>query len=577
MGRVFPGRALLVPAVLVGCAAALAAQPASAPPAQPASQVTGPRGTVMTPAAATGTAVLRGTVVAADTGTPVRRALVRAMSAEPPDNGVATTDEQGRFEIANLAGGRYSVSVSKAGFLSVNYGQRRPNERGTPVEVAPGATIEKLMVGLPRGGVITGRVTDETGEPLADARVQVLRSQYVPGGRRMLPIGRGDTTDDQGTFRIFGVVPGDYVVSAATRGEMFTAMGPGGKPLAMPDDTQGYAPTYYPGTPSAADAQRISVAAGQEVSGIAFGMVPTRVSRVSGRIVGGKAADIEESFISVMADDSAGGMTSAGGGTVVQRDGSFTVNGLAPGRYILRAQPRAIPDATLVGMTTVTVAGVDLDNVLIALQKPGEVTGRIEFEGGTPQGISPGQIRVQAMPTEPMTRSFMTAPPRTNDDLTFSIKGATGPTLFRTSAAPGWYLKAVELDGDDVTDTPVTLELGRDIHGVRIVLTQTASSVVGVVRDDRGNAVLDALVVIFPADETRWTTPSRFLRITRPGTDGAFTIRGLPASPQYRIIAVQGVEDMQAYDPEFLATIRDRADSLALAPGEAKTLDVKLR
>ena len=113
--------------------------------------------------------------------------------------------------------------------------------------------------------------------------------------------------------------------------------------------------------------------------------------------------------------------------------------------------------------------------------------------------------------------------------------------------------------------------------GLRVVLTQSAATVSGSVRDDRGAAVLDATVVVFPDDEAAWRPQSRFIRSARPDTSGRFEIGGLPGSPAYRVIAVQSLEEGQASDPEFLATIRDRAERLSLNDGESKNLDLRLR
>ncbi len=118
-----------------------------------------------------GTAVLRGQVVAADTGAPIRRAQVRVSAPEAQDTRMTTTDEQGRFELKELVGGRYTVTASKGGFVSLQYGQRRPSERGTPVDLPAGQTLEKVVIGLPRGSVIAGRIVDEFGEPLTGAQV----------------------------------------------------------------------------------------------------------------------------------------------------------------------------------------------------------------------------------------------------------------------------------------------------------------------------------------------------------------------------------------------------------------------
>lgn len=518
-----------------------------------------------------GTAVVRGTVVAADTGAPLRRVLVRASAPEAQDMKVATTDDQGRFEIKELVGGRYGITAQKTGYVTLSYGQRRASERGTVVEIAAGQTVEKIAVALPRGGVITGRIADELGEPLAEAMVQVQRFRYMPGGRRLVPMGRGDMTDDQGTFRLYGLEPGEYVVSATLR-NMSGMMMANGRPA--PDSDQGYAPTYYPGTPSQQDAQRVTVAAGQEVSGVSFALTPTRVARISGRVTG--ADGTLDGFVMVRPEHGFVGGPTPGG--MVQADGTFEIASVAPGRYVLQVQPRTRGTTELVGLTSLTVAGADVENVTIALRPAGRITGRFEFEGGAPSDVTPGMVRVMAIPVDPMgSRMFMGPPPQTGNDFSFALQGVMGAVNLRTSVPPGWYLQSIRHGGDDVTDAPVQLDPGTDVRDVRILLTRTATTLSGTVRDERGTPVVDATVVVFLDDDSKWSMASRHLRTLRPDTQGRFETRGLPPASNYRIVAVQGLEDGQAYDPEFLTSVRDRAERLALAPGESKAFDLRLR
>lgn len=131
-----------------------------------------------------GTAVIRGQVLTADTGTPVRRAQVRAVAADNRDSRLVTTDEQGAFELRDLPGGRWDVTASKAGFVTMSFSQRRPFEAGRPIEIADTQIMERVNLLLPRGAAITGRLLDEFGDPVARARVQTLRYQLVQGGRR---------------------------------------------------------------------------------------------------------------------------------------------------------------------------------------------------------------------------------------------------------------------------------------------------------------------------------------------------------------------------------------------------------
>src|SRR5439155_10393652 len=202
-----------------------------------------------------GTAVIAGRVVAADTGRPIKRARVM-VSAGGRQARATTTDEQGRFRITDLMGGSYTITASRTGFVDAVYGQRRPLQPGTAIQLADGQELATIDLRLVRGGVITGRVLDEDGEPLARAVVTVQRYQYVRGERQLSPAG-GDQTDDRGQYRVFGLPAGDYYVSADAA-SLTRAFGRGFQPFASaggggrggffaappPDDPEpvGYAP-----------------------------------------------------------------------------------------------------------------------------------------------------------------------------------------------------------------------------------------------------------------------------------------------------------------------------------------------
>jgi hypothetical protein len=563
--------------------AALLAAPSgwtSGPAAQvPApGQVTPPRGVGPAAATATGTGVIRGAVVAMDTGTPLRRVQVRAYSNSPDARGTRTTstDDQGRFELRELAAGRYTISASKGGFVTLQFGQRRPSERGTPVDLADGQVVEKVAIALPRGSVITGRIVDDAGEPAAGVQVQVLRYSFAPGGRRLMPMGMSDRTDDTGAFRVYGLSPGDYYVSA-TGTNMGQMMMPDAR-LATGDSEQGFAPTYYPGTPSVADAERLTLGVGQELSGITFGLTPTRLSRVSGRVIGWTSAR-GMGFVMAMPEDTTTWTGPTGPPGQIQPEGDFEMRGLAPGRYTLRVQPRGPRDSEdLVGLAAITVAGTDLSGVTITLQPPGTMTGRIEFEGGVPSTVRASQVRLSVIPADgrggPMM--MMSGPPEVGDDFTFRVRGATGGVFVRPNGPPGWHLKAVVVDDDDVTDAPVSLAPGANLQGVRVLLTQSAGTVSGSIRDDRGNVVVDGTVLLFPEDDAHWAFASRFIRTTRPDTEGRFELSALPPAG-YRIVALPSIEDGQMFDPDFLGGLRDRAERLPLNQGETKAIELRLR
>ena len=227
---------------------------------------------------------------------------------------MATTDTRGRFSIATLRAGRYYVTVSKPGYVTVTYGQRRVNSQGTPVPLGDGETRD-IALQLPRGGVITGMVLDERGEPAVNAFVRVMR--FMPGaGERRPQQSGGDNTDDRGIYRVHSLQPGDYAVCATYRGSgpqndaqriqmemesvrrmMANAPSAGARQQmairladlqaqmpAQSEPATGYATVCFPGSLPTASTT-IPVSAGEEKSGIDLQLQITHVARIEGQVV----------------------------------------------------------------------------------------------------------------------------------------------------------------------------------------------------------------------------------------------------------------------------------------------------
>jgi hypothetical protein len=181
---------------------------------QPSRDTSAQQPTVATPPPAKGR--IAGRVLTADTGRPVARARVLINAAEVPGGRGTQTDADGTYEFTELPAGRYTLNVSKTGFVSLSYGQRRPLQAGTPLQLADSQQLTGIDFRLPRGSVIAGHVMDETGDPMPGITVQVMRYQYAQGNRQLMPAGNAQT-DDQGAFRVWGLNPGEYYVSAQSR------------------------------------------------------------------------------------------------------------------------------------------------------------------------------------------------------------------------------------------------------------------------------------------------------------------------------------------------------------------------
>ena len=114
----------------------------------------------------------------------------------------------------DLPAGRWTISATKGGFVTQQFGQRHPFESVEPIELTDGQRFSANFT-LSRGSVITGRVSDEFGDPITGARVQVLRSQMQQGRRDWRRSANNAQTDDTGSFRVFGLAPGEYYVAAS--------------------------------------------------------------------------------------------------------------------------------------------------------------------------------------------------------------------------------------------------------------------------------------------------------------------------------------------------------------------------
>jgi protocatechuate 3,4-dioxygenase beta subunit len=536
-----------------------------------------------------GTAILRGSIVAADNGSPIRRAQVRVSAPDARESRVAITDAQGRFEIKELPAGRYTLSASKGGFVALQYGQRRPTESGTPIELGDGQTIDKLSVALPRGSVLGGRITDEFGEPIANASVTALRYVYAAGARRMQPAGQNarDTTDDQGHYRLFGLPPGDYYVSATLRTGI-EATDPSG-------ETPGYASTYFPGTSNVAEASRVTLAVGQENTSINFGLIATRLVRVSGQVLTSEGTPAANGMIMLFASNAGGRpgqvFQQGGNGGRIDPNGTFRLTNVAPGRYQLQARangggpggPGGGGPGQFIGREfelarmDLTVGNDDVEGITLVTAPGASVSGTIVSDTGEPFDFKPSQLQISARPANPDSNAFGggVAGARVGDDFSFTLRNISDAVVVRTGGSQAWNLKSVSINGQDITDTPTEFPPGQNLTGMQIVLTKKISAVTGRVTDSKGTPVLDATVVVFPSNEKLWTYQSRFIKAARPDQDGQFRVSALPAE-SYLIVALQGLEDGQAGDPDFLATVKDLATKLELNEGENKAVDVKL-
>jgi hypothetical protein len=533
-----------------------ASPPAPASPSGGAAGETSPR--TRPELSQKGTGVIRGRVVRSDTGQPLRRAIVRALSEESRS---VATDDEGRYEFAQLPEGRYSLTASKGGFGEVNYGQRRSYRGGRAIALAAGQVVGRIDFALPPGGVIAGRVVDETGEPAVGGHVTVSRLAFSRGRREPVQVA-GAQVDDRGEFRVFGLRPGEYYLTAT-----FTVSHD------LSGTSVGYVPTYFPGTPVRGDAQRIAIKPGEEISGVTFALARARTASVSGIVRNADGSSAANTMVTAreVSGDSMFGRE--GGAALAKPDGSFSIGNLAPGSYVIEARGIDRPD-TSPARADVVVNGRDVSGVDLEITKGATARGRIRFDtGAPPPGLRPEQVRIFSAPDDQGEPTFFSPPPAARADWTFELAGISGRRLLQAAVFTGdWLTKSVVLDGADATDTPI--DFRADVDGIEIVLTQKVPEVSGRVTDASGRAVVDAVVIVF-ADDPEKRGRSRYLMTARPDQDGRYRVRGLRPA-HYLAVAIEDIEEGEESNPELLEQLTPRATRLGLGDAESRTLDLTL-
>jgi hypothetical protein len=139
----------------------------------------------------------------------------------------------------------------------------------------------------------------------------------------------------------------------------------------------------------------------------------------------------------------------------------------------------------------------------------------------------------------------------------------------------GWFLKSVTHRGVDITDTGYEFKPGERVSGIQILLARQATTLTGLVKDDRGDPVGDYSIVAFSSDRNKWGYLTRFVRAARPDQDGRFTIRALPPD-DYLVVALEYLESGQEFDPEQLRAWEPVATKVSLGEGGAQSVMLKL-
>ena len=610
-----------------------------------------------------GTGLILGRVVDGASGQPISGVTVSlggsptlpsgAFPIEPTAPRTLTAGD-GYFVFRGVRPGSYSISANKGGFLPGAFGRRRPDGLAQLLVLTDGQRVGDITIPMWRVAAVSGVVVDEAGEPIPGVNVRAYRRAFI-GGRARLRQAGGANTDDRGAYRIWSLSPGDYIIGVesatvsvptevmtafrsasdgddpARRGlarEMATVgamiggytnvsagnivvSGRAGSGGALMGDGQfAYPTTFYPAATVAAQARAITVASGEDRSGIDIPLRPIPAVRVSGIATTpeGPAKYTAVRLVAAGAELLATDLDTVA--TITDASGAFTFVGVPAGQYTVTmlqepppplrrpsgtgtmvqmggatvgtsfstSGPEPLPDGPTYFESMPLAVGVkDVTNVALTLKAAGRISGRVEFEGSAQRPADDALQRFSVW-VDPASG----APARMNrgvvdKDGTFRTAGvAPGRYYLRVGGTvPPWTLKSATYQGRDVADTPIDIS-GGNVAGVVLTFTDSPAELSGSVTAD-GRPDTTATVVMFPTDVESWIdtgTSARRIRVARATSAGTFSIRSVPAG-NYYVVAMPDDAAGDWQDPKVLESYVPAATQVRIEDGEKKTVTLR--
>jgi len=540
-----------------------------------------------------------------ETPQPVRRALVRAL-ASSGDPRSTYTDATGRFVFPSLPLGSYTIEASKPGFVRTAFGSRRHDRPGTPVNLTDALRTQNLPMRMSRGGVITGRIMDEYGQPAPGTNVRAQQVRIVNGERTLsnVPMAGGlvgETTDDRGVYRLYGLPAGVYLISATprysawgdirrmTEADLQAAQQAVKQPAtptepAEPPATMGYTAVFYPGALTAAQAGVITLKAGEERSGVDVSVQFVRTASIDGVVLGPGSVRLEAVDLLMLPRQTGGGSATiiniSSANRRVGPDGRFSYAGITPGAYTISARVNQEGASPLWASADVDIDGQPISGVTLALQEGLTIVGQMAFDA---DGVDPPTLFTRArLNLIAADGNAMIGIGGNSTQVSASggvrIKGVV-PGRYRVTAnfntpEANWILKSAVIKGKDAVDAPFDLAAGDTITDAVFTFTNRTQEVTGTLQDASRRPAPDYTVVLFPSDRALWGSTRR-VRSTRPGTDGRFAFANLPAGV-YRIAAVTDIGAEELRDPALLEELAAASIAFTIADGEKKVQDLRI-
>lgn len=505
---------------------------------------------------------IEGTVVSALNGQLLPRALVVARSVKShAQAGFSRADDNGHFILERLDPGSYQISAGKQGYFSDD----RKSLMQPVVDLAAGAQVKNVLVRLMPLGVISGRIVDESNDPVRGVEVRLLSQDFYRGRQSLSTMGTA-VSDDRGEYRIFDIHPGSYYLLAEFNLGKELNRSLAVVPVKGSAMDIAYPPMLYPGTSDMPQAQKLAVNPGDELHAD-FALLPMQAVSIQGRVVNGLTnRPVARPVVTAYWGENTTVMARTS--ELAETNNGFEIRGLGPGVYTLRTS-FTDDGENFTDERVVEVAGQGIRNLLIAGLPDFEVNGRVRLVG------------TQNLPWSPSVE-FASVGPRVGS--IFRV-GANWPTLqFSGKLHPGdhykvnvpnlpqdFYLKSVLVAGREVPNTDVVIG-GRHTE-LDLVVSQAGGHIEGTAANDNKEPVGGSYLLLVPDVADKVTAET--IRSVRADSKGKFVLRGV-APGTYKLFAFEDIElNMILNQPELLKNYESASQILKVEESGKYTVEVK--
>jgi hypothetical protein len=517
---------------------------------------------------------IQGQVFNAATGDPVKKANLNLQRTDMtteynsmPVSYTTVTDASGKFAMKDIEAGKYRLLVNRNGFITTSYGARGPNRAGTTLTLLKGQHLSEITFRLTPHGIVTGRITDDEGEPLSYVSVQLLTWRYQQGRRQLSYGGGGGSTNDLGEYRIFGVPPGKYYLTATYRNQSY---GVAQDRSATPEPEDDYVPTYFPGTTDVSTAAQVAVPPGGHIQGMDLKLNKFHTVHVRGHVnytIPGR----QRVMVYLMPKNTMMGMGFRPNQTDAK--GDFDIRGASPGSYAVTAVLNE-GSKSYQARANVEVGNSDVDGLTLNIGPGVAITGKVLVEGPEKPDLSSVRVMLQqreflGMMFGPMSQS------RIEEDRSFTLPDVSRG-LFNVNVMglpPGYYVKAIRSEQNDILSNGLNTE--NSPAPLEILISAGAAQVSGTVKHpDKGNPVPGATVLLIPQEKERKEQQSYYKQVTSD-QNGTFLIKDLVPG-EYRAYAWEDLEPGAYMDPEFMKPVETKGEVVRLEEKAQKTVDLTM-